>query len=82
MFRQTKLTLRHRLHHLIGLFGQTLRHLLRFLRTESLELIKEGHLLDFFLWIFLDLGFLARNLCLVNFRFALDGEIRAGAHRQ
>src|SRR6266567_6911475 len=82
MFRQAQLTLRHRLNHLLGLFGQTLRHPLGLLWTESLKLIKERHLLDFLLGIFFDLGVLARDLRLVNFRFALDGEIRAGTHRQ
>ena len=81
MFRQAELILRHRLHHLLGLFGQTLRHLLRFLRTESLELIKERHLLDFFLGIFFDLGFLARNFGFVDFTFAFHGKIGPGPHR-
>ena len=50
--------------------------------AEALELIKERHLLDFFLGIFFDLGFLARDLGFVNFALALVREIGAGAHRK
>src|ERR1043165_2429778 len=55
MLGETQLTLRHRLHELFRLFSQALRHPLRFFRRESLQLIEERHLLDFFLWIFFDL---------------------------
>ena len=82
MLGQTKLTLRHRLHELFGLLGETLRHFLRFFRSESLQLIEERHLLDFFLRVLLYFRPLARNFGFVNFRFAFCREIGAGAHGQ
>ena len=82
LLRETKFALRHCLHQLLGLFGQALSHLLGFFLTESLKLVKERHLFDFFLWIFLDLGFFAGDFRLVNFAFTFDRQIRARAHRQ
>ena len=51
-----------------------------FLRSKPLQLIEERHLLDFFLGIFFDLRFLARDLGFVDFALALVREIGAGAH--
>ena len=82
MLGKSELVVRHRLHHLVGLLGESLGHALRFFRSESLELIEERHLLDFLFGIFFDLGFLPRDLRFVNFAFAFRGEISAGAHRK
>ena len=67
----------HRLNHLLRLLGETLRHALRLLRGKALKLVEERHLLDFFLGIFFDLGFLARDLSFVDFPFALVREVGA-----
>src|SRR6266436_5999757 len=77
MLGQAELALRHRLHKLFWLLGETLSHFLRLFRSESLQLIKERHLLDLFLGIFFDLCAFARNLGFVNFGLAFCGEIRA-----
>ena len=82
MLGQAELALRHGLHELLRLLRQALRHFLRLFRSESLQLIEERHLLDFFLRIFLYLCALARNLRFVNFRLALCGKVSACAHRK
>ena len=80
MLGQAKLTLSHRLHELFGLFGETLRHSLRFFHAESLELVEERHLFNFFLGIFFHLCSLPRHFRLIDFRFALRCEIGARPH--
>src|SRR5947207_2737487 len=70
MLGQAELALGHRLHELFGLFSKALRHFLRFFRSESLQLIEERHLLDFFFRILFDLLALARDLTFVHFLFA------------
>src|SRR5204862_3674286 len=55
MLGQTELALRHRLHELFRLLSKALSHFLRLFRRESLQLIKERHLFDFFLGIFFNL---------------------------
>src|SRR5438876_3619060 len=82
MLRQAQLALRHRLHELVRLLSETLSHFLRLFRGESLQLIEERHLFDFFLRIFFDFCALARNLGFINFRLALCGKVRTSAHRQ
>src|SRR5207253_5499959 len=69
VLRQAEFALRHRLHELFGLLGEALRHFLRLFRSESLQLVEERHFFDFLLWIFFDLGALARDFCLVYFCF-------------
>ncbi len=63
---ESEFALGHGLHHLLGLFRESLRHALRFFCIESLQLVEERHLFDFFLRIFLDLRFLARDFGFVN----------------
>ena len=82
MLRQAELALRHGLYELFRLLCQALRHFLRFLRSESLQLIEKRHLLDFLLGVFLYFRALTRDFRFIHFRFALCGEIRARAHRQ
>src|SRR5207237_1046986 len=77
MLGQTEFALRHRLHELLGLLSEALRHLLRLFRRESLQLIEERHLFDFFLGIFFDFRALARNFRFINFRFTFRREILA-----
>src|ERR1043166_2913717 len=82
MLGETELALGHRLHELLRLLREALRHFLRFFRREPLQLIEERHLFNFFLRIFLDLGALTRDFRFVHFPFAFCCEIRACAHRQ
>ena len=77
-----ELALRHGSDHLVRLLGQTLRHFLRFVGIESLQLIKERHLFDLFLGILFNFGFFSRNFRFVNFTFTFHREVRARAHRQ
>src|SRR5882724_1114280 len=80
MLGQSELTLSHRLHELFGLFSEAFRHSLRFFRAESLQLIEERHLFDFFLGIFFHFRSLPRNFRLINLAFTLRGEIRPSSH--
>src|ERR1700747_3238480 len=80
MLGQAEFALGHSLHELLRLLRKAFRHFLRFFGSESLQLIKERHLLNFFLRIFFDLGALARNFRFIDFRLAFCGKIRACAH--
>src|SRR5438094_563742 len=80
MLGQAELTLRHRLHKLFRLLSKALSHFLRLFRSESLQLIKERHLFDFFLGIFFNLCALARDFGFIDFGFTLSGEVCARAH--
>src|SRR5207249_5583275 len=82
MLGQAELALRHRLHKLFRLLSKALSHFLRLFRSESLQLIKERHLFDFFLGIFFDFGALTRDFGFIDLGFTLSGEVCARAHRQ
>src|SRR6266700_3818520 len=80
MLGQSELTLSHRLHELFGLFGEAFCHPLRFFRVESLQLIEERHLFDFFLRIFFHFRSLPRDFRFINLAFTLRCKIRHRAH--